>query len=800
MIETESSRNDYIGDSNTSVYDYDFKISNKSELVVYVKDDDVNDPTIYTLVVDTDFTVTGAGDIDGGQITLVDANQAWLTAPGKLLTDYRIVIMREQDIIQNTDLTNQNKFYPEVHEAAFDDVLKKLQQVDEKAQRSVKNHVATPITQFDPILPNNLAGQSGVTIVTNEDGDGWDIGPNLEEIEEAAAAAAAAAASAAQAAAEAAASAASAEESADSAAQAADAAASAADAEQSAIDAEAAQQAAEDAQAAAEAAESAAEGYAASTVVITVNNAVPGSGTGKNGDLHIEPDNDFQLWEKIAGTWTALGPLEGPQGDAGATGATGDTGPAGANGAAGAAGTNGATWRSGSGAPADALGANGDFYLDTATNDVYLKAAGTYSIVTNIQGDDGAAGAAGDDGDDGAPGAAGADGATITMDVGEPDNGDGNNGDIYIDTDDAFTIYLKVAGSWEEQGELQGQDGLSFHNVNWTTEVAPIFETHFMHTTTGADFTQSAANSGTSAVLTDTSGFSDHPGVWELSTGAVSAAGRASIHGGGNQIRFGGTTTYVYETWVYIPTLAVNATEDYTFWAGIHNGTTTAPTRGIGFMYDVGVSTSWKGFVGSGALSTIDLGSQVVAAATWTKLKVEVIQNGSIAKFYIDDTLVATSTLDANYPDNTDFGMHCQTLLKTDGTGARTVNLDYIKLFQIINNPSLSSGTSQGWTAQQEVTITDNNGTPTNVTGMILDNTVHTSAIAFCEVIRSTTVFEHVFVHLQYINGAWRVADGYGNGEAHGLTFTITSGGQVQYTSDATGGGTLIHRMLRFKV
>lgn len=52
----------------------------------------------------------------------------------------------------------------------------------------------------------------------------------------------------------------------------------------------------------------------------------------------------------------------------------------------GNSGVNGSIWRDGSGVPSNGLGANGDYYLNDATGDVYLKTTGTYSIVTNIKG------------------------------------------------------------------------------------------------------------------------------------------------------------------------------------------------------------------------------------------------------------------------------------------------------------------------------------------------------------------------------------------------------------------------------
>jgi lysophospholipase L1-like esterase len=61
----------------------------------------------------------------------------------------------------------------------------------------------------------------------------------------------------------------------------------------------------------------------------------------------------------------------------------------------GANGTNGATWRTGSGAPSNTLGVDGDLYLDTVTSNVWQRASGTYSIIDNIKGAAGAAGATG---------------------------------------------------------------------------------------------------------------------------------------------------------------------------------------------------------------------------------------------------------------------------------------------------------------------------------------------------------------------------------------------------------------------
>ncbi|MCA3574826.1 MAG: hypothetical protein IOC86_13005, partial [Aestuariivirga sp.] len=61
----------------------------------------------------------------------------------------------------------------------------------------------------------------------------------------------------------------------------------------------------------------------------------------------------------------------------------------------GANGTNGSVWRSAAGAPSNSLGVNGDYYLNTTNGDVHFKSGGSYSVVSNIRGPSGSPGANG---------------------------------------------------------------------------------------------------------------------------------------------------------------------------------------------------------------------------------------------------------------------------------------------------------------------------------------------------------------------------------------------------------------------
>lgn len=114
-VSTEVDHNDYIGNGVTTSFPYTFRIFKKSDLVVQVADLDEN---ITELVLDTDYTVTGAGGYSGGNVILMAA----------LTNGYQISISRELPVTQETDLRNQGKFFAEVHENAFDKLTMLVQQ------------------------------------------------------------------------------------------------------------------------------------------------------------------------------------------------------------------------------------------------------------------------------------------------------------------------------------------------------------------------------------------------------------------------------------------------------------------------------------------------------------------------------------------------------------------------------------------------------------------------------------------------------------------------------------------------
>ncbi len=108
----------------------------------------------------------------------------------------------------------------------------------------------------------------------------------------------------------------------------------------------------------------------------------PGGGLGANGDHYVDTSNG-NVYLKASGAWgSPVGSLLGPQGLPGIDGTPGTDGTDGSNGA------DGANMRSGTGAPSNGLGANGDVYISTVGN-LYNKSAGTWTLIGNLTGPQG---------------------------------------------------------------------------------------------------------------------------------------------------------------------------------------------------------------------------------------------------------------------------------------------------------------------------------------------------------------------------------------------------------------------------
>lgn len=179
-LPTTNNRNDYIGNGTANVYSYTYRITDQSHLQVTVRN---TSGVETTLTVTVDYSVSDIGETGGGNVTLIDSGQAWLTG-GNLITDYAITIRRVVPLTQTTDIRNQGDFFPEVHENQFDYQIFISQQHQDEIDRSAKLPETVSSSAFNPQLPSDV-GQAGRALIVNDTADGFSMGPTAGEIQDA---------------------------------------------------------------------------------------------------------------------------------------------------------------------------------------------------------------------------------------------------------------------------------------------------------------------------------------------------------------------------------------------------------------------------------------------------------------------------------------------------------------------------------------------------------------------------------------------------------------------------------------
>jgi hypothetical protein len=141
--------------------------------------------------------------------------------------------------------------------------------------------------------------------------------------------------------------------------------------------------------------------------VVRNSASVPSNALGIDGDYYLRSTTK-ELYFKAAGAYSVIAVLSGTNGT---------------NGTNGAAGTPGSIIRNGSSVPSNALGIDGDYYVRSTTKDFYFKAAGAYSIIAVLSGTNGTNGTNGAAGTNGVNGNTVLNGV-VAPDVGVGVNGD----------------------------------------------------------------------------------------------------------------------------------------------------------------------------------------------------------------------------------------------------------------------------------------------------------------------------------------------------------------------------------------
>jgi len=124
-VSSTTTKNSYSGDGSTTTFAYAFKIFADADLTVILRSA-AGTETVQTLT--TNYTVTNAGNANGGNVVFV-------TAPASGVT---VVIRRNMAQTQSTDYTANDPFPAESHEDALDRLTFIAQQQQEEVDRSIK--------------------------------------------------------------------------------------------------------------------------------------------------------------------------------------------------------------------------------------------------------------------------------------------------------------------------------------------------------------------------------------------------------------------------------------------------------------------------------------------------------------------------------------------------------------------------------------------------------------------------------------------------------------------------------------
>ena len=124
-VSSSTNRVSYSGDDSTTVFAYTFKVFDKGDLTVILRS---SNGTETTQTITTNYTVSGVGNANGGNVTMV-------TAPA---TGETLVILREQGLTQGLDLVPNDPFPANSIEDSLDKLTFMVQQQQEELGRTIK--------------------------------------------------------------------------------------------------------------------------------------------------------------------------------------------------------------------------------------------------------------------------------------------------------------------------------------------------------------------------------------------------------------------------------------------------------------------------------------------------------------------------------------------------------------------------------------------------------------------------------------------------------------------------------------
>ena len=156
----------YLGNDVADSFSYTFRIEDESQLKVYETD---SAGVVSLLVLNTDYTVAGVGNDNGGTITRV---------AGALPSGSEWYIRSDYKSTQLTAFDSQGGFFPDVHESAMDKMTFLIQQLQDQSNRTVGFNEYVDIGGVSAKIDSPVAGQY---LKVNDAADGFEyaIGTTL---------------------------------------------------------------------------------------------------------------------------------------------------------------------------------------------------------------------------------------------------------------------------------------------------------------------------------------------------------------------------------------------------------------------------------------------------------------------------------------------------------------------------------------------------------------------------------------------------------------------------------------------
>lgn len=203
------------------------------------------------------------------------------------------------------------------------------------------------------------------------------------------------------------------------------------------------------------------------------------------------------------------------------------------------------------------------------------------------------------------------------------------------------------------------------------------YQEEFLGTSGFTDMTTAAANgASTSAALGET----NHPGIFQLSTGTTTQSGVAVVSGAANAIMLGGGKLS-FTSIVKFP-VASNSTETYKGMTGLSDVTSGDATDGVYFRYTSANSGFWQLVTRNNGAETSLNSTVPVGNNTWYRLYAEVNSTAGKVDFYIDGTNVGNITTNIPSTAGRNTGIEPAQILKTLGTNSTAMYVDYFNVYQ----------------------------------------------------------------------------------------------------------------------